>query len=376
MIESVGPEKAGIPWSRCLAWGSIVLIFTAVLIDLGDFSFPKGFWIFAGLWWGVSLAAAVLISGRLKYVIGRLLEAVLVIWVVATLTFAMLRFLPGGPFDKERALDPRVKATIEAHYGLDRPVMVQYFRYLGGVVRGDFGESYKYIGRPVSSIIRETLPVSFQLGFYSILLAFLIGVPLGVIAASRHNSWKDNWLMILAISGVALPSFVVGPVLVMIFCFGQPFPFMQGWLPPALWESPIYFILPVFTLGIRPAAIIARMTRSSMLEVLGADFIRTGKAKGVSNTVLLYKHVLRNALLPVLTISGPLIAGILSGSFVVEVVFAIPGLGKHLVQSVTNRDYPLILGLTLVFSVMLVGANLVVDLLYSVVDPRIRLGKS
>ena len=222
-------------------------------------------------------------------------------------------------------------------------------------------------------MIAETLPVSFQLGIYSLLFSFLIGIPLGVFAASKHNSFLDNGLMILAISGVALPSFIVGPLLVMIFSFGIPFAGLSGLLPPALWDSPIYYILPVITLGLRPAAIIARMTRSSMLDVIQADFVRTARAKGVSQQVVLYKHVLKNSLIPVLTISGPLIAGVLSGSFIVEIVFGVPGMGKHLVQSVTNRDYPLILGLTLVFSAMLVVANLVVDLLYTVVDPRIKL---
>ena len=375
LTDGASPFKK-IRWGVWLAWILVAWMMVGIAIDLCDLDYPPHFWeAFTG-WVVLSCSYAVIAGGQLKYVTGRLLEAAFVIWVVASLTFVMLRYLPGGPFDRERALDPKVKAIMEAHYGLNQPVLVQYARYINGVAHGDLGESYKYIGRPVSAIIRETLPISFQLGFYSVLLAFLIGVPLGVAAASRHNSLTDNSLMILSISGVALPSFIVGPVLVMIFSFGLPFTFMRGWLPPALWEAPIYYILPVITLGIRPAAIIARMTRSSMLEVLSADFVRTARAKGVSHTMLLYKHVLRNSLLPVLTIAGPLIAGILSGSFVVEVIFAIPGLGKHLVQSVTNRDYPLILGLTLIFSAMLVGANLIVDLLYSVVDPRIRLGKS
>lgn len=206
-------------------------------------------------------------------------------------------------------------------------------------------------------------------------MALAVGVPLGVLAASRHNSWVDTTAMLVAISGVALPSFIVGPVLVMIFSFGIPFSFLHGFLPPALWESWEYMILPVVTLGIRPAAILARMTRGAVLEAIRQDYVRTARAKGVAERNVLFSHVLRNSLIPVLTITGPLVAGLLSGSFIIEVIFAVPGIGKHLVASVTNRDYPLVLGLTLLYSAMLVVANLVVDILYSVVDPRIRVEK-
>ena len=201
----------------------------------------------------------------------------------------------------------------------------------------------------------------------------MIGFPLGLIAARKPNSWTDRLAMIFSISGVALPSFMVGPLLVMIFSFGVPFAIFKGFLPPALWDGPSYMILPVVTLGLRPAGIIARMMRSSVLDVIQLDFIRTARAKGLSEFIIMTKHVTRNALVPILSISGPLVAGILSGSFVNEVIFAVPGMGKHLIQSVTNRDYPLVMGLTLVYAVLLVVANLVVDLLYVVVDPRIQL---
>lgn len=361
-----------------LGWGLAVLGLIGVVLDIGsDFLFgevPRAYWWIFGGWCLVSAAYAILRGQMFVYVLKRLLEAAMVVFVIASITFLLLRFLPGGPFDEEKALPPEIKANIEAKYGLNRPVLEQYGSYLKGLVHGDLGESYKYVGRPVSAIIAETLPISFQLGIYSLLLAFAFGIPIGVFAASRHNTLTDNALMVLAISGVALPSFIVGPLLVLVFSFGIPFHSFYGLLPPALWESPIYYILPVVTLGLRPAAIIARMTRSSMLEVIQADFVRTAKAKGVAAQVILYKHVLKNSLIPVLTISGPLVAGVLSGSFIVEIVFGIPGMGKHLVNSVTNRDYPLILGMTLVFSAMLVIANLVVDLLYTVVDPRIKLG--
>lgn len=359
-----------------LGWGLLLVGFVGIAFDLGGEwlgQLPRGYWPLL-VSWALSAAAYAIISGQMVvYVLKRLVEAMLVVFIIATTTFLLLRFLPGGPFDAEKALPPEIKASIEAKYGLDKPLFTQYANYIYGLAQGDLGESYKYLGRPVSTIIADSLPVSFQLGFYSLLLAFVLGIPLGVFAASRHNSWIDNALMIAAISGVALPSFIVGPLLVMIFSFGIPFQDLQGLLPPALWESPSYYILPVLTLGLRPAAIIARMTRSSMLDVIRADFVRTAKAKGLAANVILYKHVLRNSLIPVLTISGPLVAGILSGSFIVEIVFGIPGMGKHLVQSVTNRDYPLILGMTLVFSVLLVIANMVVDLLYTVVDPRIKL---
>lgn len=358
---------------KIFGYGLIGLILILIAMDLSQTDIPRALWWLSGAWALLAFMYAVVAGDMVLYVVKRLLEAMFVIWVIATLTFLMLRFLPGGPFDQEKQLPPEIKANIEAKYGLDQPLLKQYVTYIAHSATGDLGESYKYLGRPVSTMIAETAPVSFQLGIYSLLLAFIVGIPLGVFAASKHNTWVDSSLMMVAISGVALPSFIVGPLLVVVFSFGIPFAFLKGSLPPALWESPIYYLLPVVTLGLRPAAIIARMTRSSMLDVIQSDFVRTARAKGVSRQVVLYKHVLKNSLIPVLTISGPLVAGVLSGSFVVEIVFGIPGMGKHLVQSVTNRDYPLILGLTLVFSAMLVLANLIVDLLYTVVDPRIKL---
>jgi oligopeptide transport system permease protein len=350
---------------RLLGIGIAALTLILIGFDLAQTDTPHALWWFTGVWCLVAFAYAVIRGDMVLYVLKRCLEAVFVIWVIASLTFLMLRFLPGGPFDQEKQLPPEIKANIEARYGLNEPIFKQYVTYIVHSATGDLGESYKYLGRPVSTMIAETAPISFQLGFYSLLLAFALGIPIGVWAAAKHNTAIDSGLMIFA--------FIIGPLLIVIFSFGVPFASMRGLLPPALWESPIYYLLPVITLGLRPAAIIARMTRSSMLDVIQADFVRTARAKGVSSQVVLYKHVLKNSLIPVLTISGPLIAGVLSGSFVVEIVFGIPGMGKHLVQSVTNRDYPLILALTLVFSAMLVAANLIVDLLYTVVDPRIKL---
>jgi oligopeptide transport system permease protein len=287
-------------------------------------------------------------------------------FVISSLTFLLLRTIPGGPFDEEKALPPDVKANIEAKYGLDKPLFIQYTSYLGGILKGDLGESYKYIGRPITEIIGSALPNSIQLGVYALLVAYLIGLPLGLIAAARHGTWIDHSSMMIAISGVSLPSFLVAPLFVILFSF------TLGWFEPALWQGPTYYVLPMVVLGIRPAAVIARLTRASVLEVIRSDFIRTAKSKGLSERKILFKHVFRNSLIPVLSLTGPMVAGILTGSFVIELIFAIPGLAKHMVQSVTNRDYPLILGATLLFSFILVIANLITDLLMAMLDPRVK----
>lgn len=347
---------------------SLLGLFT-ILITLTFFNVglpASAWWILFGLFI-VSLIYYTLSQGLVVYVVKRCLEALFVIWVIASATFLLLRIVPGGPFDSEKALPAEIKANIEAKYNLNAPLSEQYVQYMLKLLRGDLGESYKYIGRDVGEIVRETLPISVELGIYSLLLSFAIGIPAGVYAASKHTQWQDSATMITAISGVSLPSFLVAPILIMIFCF------WLAWLEPALWEGPLYYILPTVVLGTRSAAIIARLTRSSVLEVIRSDYIRTARSKGLSERTILYKHVLKNSLIPVLTFAGPLAAGILSGSFVVEQIFAIPGMGKHLVLSVSNRDYPLILATTLVFSVMLVFANLIVDILYAYFDPRIKL---
>ena len=306
-------------------------------------------------------------KGMLLYVLKRISGAFFTLFIIATITFVLLRTLPGGPFDQEKALPPEIKANIEAKYHLDRPLLYQYGYYLSGLIQGDMGESYKYMGRNISTIMAETIPVSIQLGVYALILAYLLGVPLGALAASRHNTWTDRTLMVGAISGVSLPSFLVAPVLILFFCF------YLDWFEVALWEGPAYYVLPILVLGTRPVSVIARLTRASVLDVIQSDYVRTAKAKGLHHWTILYKHILKNSFLPVLTFSGPLIAGILTGSFIVEHIFAIPGMAKHLINSVTNRDYPLILGTTLIYSAVLVFSNLIVDLLYSHFDPRIRL---
>ncbi len=302
-----------------------------------------------------------------SYVLKRLLEAGFTVFVIATVTFLLLRYLPGGPFDSEKALPQVVLENLAKKYNMDQPLWQQYASYMGNLLQGDLGESYKYIGRGVSEIISEAFPASLKLGIYSLFLSFLIGIPLGVYAAANHNKFGDTFAMFLAMSGVAVPPFLVAPILIIIFSF------WLNILPPALWDGPLYYILPVITLGVRPAGIIARLTRSSILDVIHSDFIRTAKSKGLAQRVVMYKHVLRNSLIPVVTMSGPLVANVLSGSFVIEIIFAVPGIGKHFVTSVTNRDYPLVLGLTLMYSVILIAANLIVDLLYAIIDPRIKL---
>ena len=312
--------------------------------------------------------AFVISQGAGRYVLKRLVEAVVVILVIATLTFGLLRLMPGGPFDEEKVLLPEIKANIESKYGLDKSLPEQYFNYMFGLLQGNLGYSYKFEGRPVSEIIAQTLPNTFRLGLFSLLLAFLIGIPAGVLAASKHNTWTDNVTMAMAISGVSLPSFVWAPILIIIFSLNL------GWFPPtSIWDSPSYYILPILVLGTRPAAGIARLTRASVLDVIHSDYIRTARSKGLSANFILFKHVLKNSLIPVLTYSGPLVAGVLSGSFIVELIFQVPGMGKFLIQSVTNRDYPVILAFTLLFSTLLVLSNLVVDLMYSYFDPRIKL---
>lgn len=364
---------------------SILLFFLAIAMIVSDLVFMSVPSLLVYSFW-LSLVVALIYSlihqGLVTYFIKRLMSSLFILFVIASMTFFLLRLLPGGPFDEEKALPPHVKENIEKKYGLDQPLWTQYWNHISGVATGHLGYSYKYEGREVSGIIKDAFPVSFKLGFYALLVSFLIGVPLGLMAAAHHGTKWDSMAMIVAISGISLPSFLMAPILIYIFSFGWPlnrlFPGFYQWLldydillPAALWHSPKHYILPVVTLGIRPAAFIARLTRTSVLDVIHSDFVRTARSKGLSETSVLYQHVLRNSLVPVLTYAGPLVAGILSGSFIVEIIFAIPGIAKYFVQSVFNRDYPLIMALTLLFSVMLIFANLVVDLLYKVVDPRI-----
>ncbi len=304
----------------------------------------------------------------IRYALVRLAQGVPVLLVVASVTFALLRFLPGGPFDREKALPPEILRNIEARYHLDEPVFKQYLRYLADLARGDLGPSYKYVGRDVAQILREAFPVSVKLGVAALALACVGGIGAGLVAAMHRGSGLDRGLMLLALLGVSVPSFVLGAALVLGVGL------WLGWLPAALWEGPLYAVLPAITLAALPTAYIAQLTRTSVIDVIDLDYVRTARAKGLSELRVHLHHVLRNALLAVVTYFGPLLAVLLTGSFVVEQIFAIPGIGRFFVTAVTNRDYPLVLGVTLLYGLLVVLANLAVDLLYAWLDPRIRLG--
>ncbi len=302
------------------------------------------------------------------YTLSRLVQAVPVLLVVATLTFGLLRLLPGGPFDREKTLPPEILHNIEARYHLDDTLAAQYLRYLADLARGDLGPSYKYVGRDVSQILADALPVSLQLGCVALALAVFFGVSLGLIAGVFRDRALDRTLMLLALLGVSLPSFVLGAGLILGVGLGL------GWLPAALWESPRHVVLPALTLAALPTAYIAQLTRSSVIDVAELDFVRTARAKGLSELRVQLAHVLRNSLLAVVTYFGPLLAVLLTGSFVVEKIFAIPGIGRFFVTAVTNRDYPLVMGVTLLYAGLIIVANLLVDLAYGWLDPRIRVG--
>ncbi len=301
----------------------------------------------------------------LMFLLKRLLHGLAVIWVVATLTFILLRLAPGGPFDSERKLPPEVLANIEAKYHLDEPLLMQYLRYLSGILHLDFGPSYKYLDRGVREIISETLPTSALLGLLALVFALMVSFPVGLIAAYFRNSWVDRFSLLTVTLGISVPHFILGALLIWLFAL------QLGWLQAGRWDNVASMFLPTITLGAAPAAYIATLLRSTLIEALGEDFIRTARAKGLRESAVLFKHALRNSLLPVLTVMGPLAATLLTGSFVVEYVFAIPGMGRFFITAVTDRDYPLIMGVTLVYTALLVAANFLVDLFYTCVDPRI-----
>ncbi len=300
------------------------------------------------------------------FLLKRIFHGVVVLWVVATLTFVLLRLTPGGPFDRERKLPPQVVANLEAKYHLDESFFKQYFRYLTGIVRGDLGPSYKYLDRGVNEIVRDTLPTSAVLGALAIFFALAVSIPAGLLAAYCRGSWIDRWLMISASFGISVPHFILGAVLIWTLAL------QLNWFHAARWDTFSSAILPTVTLGAAPAAYLSALLRSSLIETLGEDFIRTARAKGITEAGVLFKHALSQSLIPMLTVMGPLTATLLTGSFVVEYVFAIPGMGRFFITAVTDRDYPLIMGVTLIYTALLVSANLIVDLLYGIVDPRIR----
>jgi len=302
------------------------------------------------------------------YAIRRLAGALPTLLVIVTAAFFLMRLAPGGPFDDEQTLAPEIAANLEAAYGLDQPIMVQYRNYLGGLLRGDLGPSFRYKDFEVSELIARGLPITAGLGAAALLLAVIAGVPLGMLAGRRRNRASDHVVMGVALAGIAVPNFVVAPLLALVFGV------LLGWLPVSGWESGNlrYVILPVITLALPLIAYIARLTRGSLLEVLQSPHIRTARAKGLSESRILWRHAFKPTILPVVSFLGPAAAALLTGSLVVEQIFGLPGVGRYFVQGAVNRDYTLVMGMVVFYAVLIVLLNLLVDLAYGWLDPRIR----
>ena len=306
-------------------------------------------------------------SKTLLYILKRLALAILTVWVVITVTFFVMRAVPGGPFMSEKAISEAAQAALEAKYGLDKPVFEQYVTYLKDIVTEfDFGPSLKLRGRNVIDIIADGMKVSAKLGLMAAGIALVCGVVFGAVAALRRNKFIDKVIMVMTTAFISMPSFIMGTLLLLVFA-------LQLSLVPANGETAKGLILPVITLSLSPMANITRLTRSSMLDVLGQDYIRTAKAKGVSGVRIIFGHALKNSLIPVITYFGPMLAYIVTGSLVVEQIFAVPGIGRYFVSSITGRDYTLIMGTTIVLAALIVIMNLLSDIMYKVVDPRINL---
>ena len=303
----------------------------------------------------------------LKYILKRILLAIVTIWAVATLTFFLMNMVPGGPFLSEKAISPQATAALEAKYGLDKPLWQQYLTYMAGASHGDFGDSLKQRGRTVMDIITMKFPVSARVGGVSVLVALLFGVPLGCIAALKRGKFLDNLISVVSTCGIAVPSFVICTLL--LYFFGVKLQI----LPTMGLTSWKHYVMPVMALAFYPTAYIMRLMRSSMLDVLGQDYMRTAKAKGLAGGKILFKHALRNAILPVITYVGPLLAYTVTGSFVVEKIFTIPGLGGEFITAINGRDYTLIMGTTIFLATLIILMNVVVDIVYKIVDPRIKL---
>ncbi|PWW20032.1 dipeptide transport system permease protein [Cytobacillus oceanisediminis] len=303
------------------------------------------------------------------YIIKRLFAMIVTLWFIITLTFFLMHSIPGSPFNEERNTSEAVQRNLEKFYHLDEPLYVQYGMYLKSVVTFDFGPSIKKSSQTVNEMLGRGFPVSFELGIVTLVVAVFSGIALGIIAALRHNGIIDYLAMTIAVLGISVPNFVLATLLI------QQLAVNMAILPVATWSSPKHMILPTLALATGPMAIIARLTRSSMLEVLTQDYIKTAKAKGLSPVKIVFKHALRNALLPVVTVLGSLAASILTGTFVIEKIFAIPGMGKYFVESINTRDYPVIMGTTVFYSTILIMMLFLVDIAYGVLDPRIKLHK-
>jgi dipeptide transport system permease protein len=304
-----------------------------------------------------------------SYTIKRFLMMIVTILIIATLTFILMHSVPGSPFNQERTTNEAIQANLEKYYKLDEPLPVQYVNYLKSIVTFDFGPSIKKPNETVNELLARGFPISLELGLTTILIAVLSGILLGTFAALRHNGIIDYFAMTFAVVGISVPNFVLATLLI------QKLAVDSNIFPPATWSSPMHMVLPVIALATGPMAIIARLTRSSMLEVLTQDYIKMAKAKGLSPLRIVVRHALRNALMPVVTIMGTMLAGILTGTFVIEKIFAIPGMGKYFVESINNRDYPVIMGTTVFYSSFLVFMLFIVDIVYGFLDPRIKLHK-
>ncbi len=346
-----------------------------------------------------------------RYIVRRLLWTIPVVLVISVVTFGLMHAVPGGPFDREKPLPKEIRENLEKYYGLNEPLWRQYTDYMGGLIRFevalpsegkpaklqgnyvlelrippnpketqfafglcDMGPTYASRARTVNDIIREQFPISAQVGAVALIIALAIGVPLGLVSALKQNSWIDYTSMFFAVLGVSVPNMVMGPLLIYILSV------QLHWFPSARWvhltDDPgkwfMHMILPAFTLGSGSSAIIARLTRASMLQVIREDYIRTARAKGLAERAVMVKHAMKNAFIPVATVLGPMFAAVITGSLIVEQIFALPGLGKYFVTSITNRDYPVIMGTTLLYAILIILANLVVDITYAWLDPRIR----
>ncbi|SRR5579862_733909 len=301
-----------------------------------------------------------------RFILRRLLETIPVLFVIATLTFFGVRLAPGGPFSAEKNVTPEIRRNLEAHYGLNKPLYRQYFDYMGSLLHGDLGPSFKYSNRTVNELIAESFPVSLELGVYALLIALIIGIAAGVAASMRPNSASDYLASSFSMAGICLPTFVLGPLLILLFALRLHFFSAQGWFDPR------DRILPAITLGAGYAAYVARLARGGMLDVLSRDFIRTARAKGASETRILFRHALKAGLLPVVSFLGPAAAGLLTGSFVVETIFQAPGLGRFFVTAALNRDYTMVLGTVLFYATLIILFNLVVDIVLVCLDPRLK----
>ena len=303
----------------------------------------------------------------LRFITSRFLQSLLALFLVITATFFMIRFVPGGPFTAEKAVTPEILRNLEAHYGMNKPLWRQYLDYLGSLSRGDLGPSFKYPNRTVNEIIADKMPVSAELGALALSVALVIGITLGTFAAVRRNTWIDYTASTFGMAGISIPTFVVGPLLVLGFAIHL------GWFNASGWYGPIDRVLPALVLGLAYAAPISRLTRGGMLEVLHQDFIRTARAKGASEFRIVIRHALRGGLLPVVSYLGPAVAGILTGSFVIETIFQIPGIGREFVNSAFNRDYTLVLGTVILYAVLIMALNLIVDIVQAWMNPKVRL---